>query len=167
MEAQAAEPWVPQSGDCLEYRGSNRDGVIAGLKIDPNWKEHPPKQLWRQKLGPGWSDMIVVDGHLVTQEQRGPSEAVVCYDAASGKELWSHLDPVRFEESLAGAGPRSTPTFSDGRIYTFGTRARSIASRPRPALSSGRTTRRKMLKSRPRTSRNGATRYRHSSSTAS
>ena len=64
--------------------------------------------------------MIVVDGHLVTQEQRDEAEAVVCYDAATGKEEWSHEDKTRFEESLAGAGPRGTPTFHDGRIYALG-----------------------------------------------
>jgi outer membrane protein assembly factor BamB len=64
--------------------------------------------------------MIVVDNHLVTQEQRDQQESVVCYDANSGEEIWVHDDAVRFEESLAGAGPRGTPTFVDGRIYSLG-----------------------------------------------
>ena len=64
--------------------------------------------------------MIIVDGHLVTQEQRGEAEATVCYDAATGAELWAHGEPARFYEGLAGVGPRTTPSFSDGRIYAFG-----------------------------------------------
>jgi outer membrane protein assembly factor BamB len=64
--------------------------------------------------------MIVVDGHLATQEQREAVEAVVCYDAATGNELWAHNDTERFEEDLAGAGPRGTPTFADGHIYALG-----------------------------------------------
>jgi outer membrane protein assembly factor BamB len=47
-------------------------------------------------------------------------ESVVCYDAATGNELWAHDDSVRFEEALAGAGPRGTPTFADGRIFALG-----------------------------------------------
>jgi outer membrane protein assembly factor BamB len=45
---------------------------------------------------------------------------VVCLDAASGKEVWAHQDPTRWYDAQGGAGPRSSPTFSDGRIYTLG-----------------------------------------------
>src|SRR5262249_6464121 len=79
-----------------------------------------PKQWWKKRGGPGGAAMIVVDGHLVTQEQRDKVESVVCYDAATGDELWAHDDAVRFEEALAGAGPRGTPTFANGRIYSVG-----------------------------------------------
>lgn len=119
-ETTDAEPWSPQPGDILEYRGAHRDGVITNLRLAKDWTEHPPKLLWRQKAGPSWSTMIVVDGHLVTQEQRGEAEVVVCLDTATGKEIWVHEDAVRFDESLSGAGPRGTPTFADGRIYALG-----------------------------------------------
>ncbi len=118
--AAVAKKWILQPGDCPEYRGPHRDGVVPGETLAADWTKHPPKPLWRKRVGPGWSGMIVVDGHLVTQEQRGEVEAVVCYDAATGDELWAHNDNVRFEEALAGAGPRGTPTFADGRIYALG-----------------------------------------------
>jgi outer membrane protein assembly factor BamB len=68
--------------------------------------------------------MIIVDGFLVTQEQRGEREAIVCYEAATGNEVWEHSDPERFFEALAGAGPRATPTFAEGRIYAMGAKGR-------------------------------------------
>ncbi len=119
-ETPAAASWQPQPGDWLEFRGPRRDGVLTGVRLGGDWNEQPPKLLWRERVGPGWSGMIVVDGHLVTQEQRGDAEVVVCRDAATGKETWVHEDAVRFEESLSGAGPRGTPTFADGRIFTLG-----------------------------------------------
>jgi outer membrane protein assembly factor BamB len=91
---EKAKPWTPQPGDCLEYRGPNRDGVVTATAISTDWQTHPPKELWRKKLGPGWSGMIVVDGHLVTQEQRGTVEVVSCYDTATGDEIWTHENPV-------------------------------------------------------------------------
>ena len=121
-DVAGGKTWTIRSGDTAEFRGANRDGVITDVKLATDWKAHPPKLLWWQRVGPGWSSMIVVDDHLVTQEQREEQEAVVCYDAATGKEVWAHTDKTRFEDSLSGAGPRGTPTFSDGKIYAQGGR---------------------------------------------
>lgn len=113
-------PWTLKPGDSPEFRGAARDGVVRGIRIETNWKAAPPPLAWKQRVGPGWSGVIAVDGFLVTQEQRGDSEAVVCYDAETGKEVWKHEDPGRFSEGIAGPGPRATPTFRDGRIYSVG-----------------------------------------------
>src|SRR4051794_33755565 len=87
--AATARPWSLQPGDWPDFRGPNRDGVMPGIMIASDWAHDPPKQLWRKAVGPGWSGMIIVDGHLVTQEQRGEVEAVVCYDATTGEEQWA------------------------------------------------------------------------------
>ena len=118
--AAAPATWSLQPGDVPGFRGAQRDGIVNGAKLDLDWTAHAPQQIWRQRLGPGWSSMIVVDGHVVTQEQREESEVVACYDAATGKEFWVHADPVRFHEGLSGAGPRGTPMFADGRIHALG-----------------------------------------------
>ncbi len=112
--------WTLVPGDVPGFRGAHRDGVVSGAKLDLDWDSPAPQEIWRQRLGPGWSSLIVVDGRVVTQEQRDDSEVVACYDAATGEEIWVHADPVRFYEGLSGAGPRGTPEFSDGRIYALG-----------------------------------------------
>jgi hypothetical protein len=114
------EPATFQPGDWPGFRGPNRDGVVRGVKITTDWKTSPPCLLWRQRVGPGWSSFAVVGDRLYTQEQRGEIEAVVCLDAATGREIWAHEDDARFFEQLAGAGPRATPTFHDGRVYALG-----------------------------------------------
>ncbi len=118
----AAAEWNPQvtAADWTDFRGPQRDGVIRGVAIATDWNASPPKQLWRQRVGPAWSSVIVVENRLFTQEQRGDEEAVVCYDAVTGQEIWAHEDAARFSESVSGAGPRATPTFAEGRIYALG-----------------------------------------------
>jgi outer membrane protein assembly factor BamB len=64
--------------------------------------------------------VIVIGDRLFTQEQRGEQETVVCYEASTGKEVWVHGDRARFTETVSGAGPRATPTFADGRVFTQG-----------------------------------------------
>lgn len=109
-----------QSSDWPGFRGANRDGRRSGVRIRTDWKEHPPRLVWRHRVGPGWSSFAVVGDHLYTQEQRGEDEVVVAYDANTGVERWVHRDTARFSEIVAGPGPRATPTFHEGKIYALG-----------------------------------------------
>ncbi len=107
-------------GDWPEFRGAQRDGRVHGTNVTGDWNAKPPKLVWKQRVGPAWSSVCIVDDKLFTQEQRGDSEAIVCYDASTGKEVWAETEALRFNEALSGAGPRSTPTFSHGKLLTIG-----------------------------------------------
>ncbi len=79
-----------QPGDWTLFRGPSRNGEVSNLRIGIDWNQSPPKLLWKKKVGPGWSSMIIVNGKLFTQEQHGDAEAEICLDAATGDELWTH-----------------------------------------------------------------------------
>ena len=106
--------------DVPQFFGANRDGIITGAKLARDWKTTPPKQLWRQPIGAGWSAFAVVGGRAFTQEQRGENEAVTCYDVLTGKLLWMHTNPARFFQWQAGEGPHATPTVYRGQVFAHG-----------------------------------------------
>jgi outer membrane protein assembly factor BamB len=111
---------VVQPSDWPEFRGLRRDGCVRNLQILTDWAKLPPRKLWKRPVGPGWSSFAVVGEACFTQEQRGENEAVICYHMETGEEVWVHLDAGRFWDLETGTGPRATPTFHAGRLYTFG-----------------------------------------------
>jgi len=115
-----ATPLTALAADWPSFRGPERDGIRTGVRIATDWDKQRPREVWRHRVGPGWSSFAVVGPRLFTQEQRGTDELVVCYERDSGAELWLHRDAVRFNEAIGGPGPRATPTFHDGKLYTLG-----------------------------------------------
>lgn len=106
--------------DWPRFGGIHEDHIVTDAAIRRDWEQNPPVALWRHPIGPGWSSFAVVGDYAFTQEQRGEQEAVVCYQAATGQQVWLHTDEVRFEEPASGAGPRATPTIHDSRLYALG-----------------------------------------------
>jgi len=101
------------------FRGADRSGRWRGPQISTNWSS-PPRLLWKIPVGPGWSSFAVAGKLLFTQEQRGPMETVVCYDADTGREIWIRQIETRFDDPLGGPGPRATPTIANGGLFVTG-----------------------------------------------
>jgi outer membrane protein assembly factor BamB len=125
-EGQSNRAALPQeklyatAADWTGFRGPNRDGMVPDVQLSAEWIGNPGEPLWRHPVGLGWSSCTVVGDYLFTQEQRDNEETVVCYEAATGKQVWEHKDDTRFSEVAGGDGPRATPTFHDNRLYTMG-----------------------------------------------
>ncbi|HPM82035.1 MAG TPA: PQQ-like beta-propeller repeat protein [Candidatus Anammoximicrobium sp.] len=106
--------------DFPQFLGPRRDAHLTGIRLDRNWQVRPPRLLWRQAIGAGWSTFAAVNGFAVTMEQRGDEELVTCYEVATGTMRWFHAVPARHHTVLGGAGPRATPTIHEGRVYALG-----------------------------------------------
>lgn len=106
--------------DFPEFLGPGRRNILSGVALGRDWPK-PPRLLWQQPIGAGWSSFSVVGSYAVTLEQRGDRELIVCYDVRTGKPQWAHAhEHTRFTDSQGGDGPRSTPTLSNGRVYALG-----------------------------------------------
>lgn len=110
----------PDLADFPSFLGKNGDGSIPVPGLAENWSAQPPQELWRIRVGLGWSSFAVVGDRAVTQEQRGEMELVTCYAVKTGELQWSHSQATRFSESMGGDGPRATPTIRDGVVYALG-----------------------------------------------
>ena len=119
------DSWQTTPNDFPRFLGSGYWAEVADIQLATDWEKSPPRELWKQEIGAGWSSFAIVGDYAVTQEQRGEDEMVVCYAVQDGSVVWTHSDPTRHDPAsmgggLGGVGPRATPTIHDGRIYTLG-----------------------------------------------
>jgi outer membrane protein assembly factor BamB len=106
--------------DFPQLFGPNRDGKLTTPALDPDWAKNPPQLVWRQPIGGGWGAFSVAGNRAVTQEQEGENECVTCYEVTTGKQLWKWSTPGRYDDPVAGIGPRATPTIVGDRVFSLG-----------------------------------------------
>ncbi|HLG54882.1 MAG TPA: PQQ-binding-like beta-propeller repeat protein [Vicinamibacterales bacterium] len=111
------------SADVAQWRGPARDGVISGFTAPQAWPE-TLVQKWKVEIGTGYATPLVVGNRVYQFSRIGENETMTALDADSGKMLWQAGYPVAFAMNPAtkqhGPGPKSTPVFSGGRLYSIG-----------------------------------------------
>jgi outer membrane protein assembly factor BamB len=117
-------PYPLCSSDWPQYRGANHDGISSD-RIQKQWGETGPKEIWRVPCTNGLSSFAVANGLAVTQIRRdsgaGDREVCVCLDARTGREIWASVIGGTGYDSGVGLddGPRSTPTIRGERVYVL------------------------------------------------
>ncbi len=102
------------------FRGPRRDATYDEHPILTNWPSGGLRMRWKQPCGGGYSSFALAEGRAFTIEQRRDLEVVAAYDIGTGRELWTNGWPAKFSEYHSDEGPRSTPTYDDGKIYALG-----------------------------------------------
>ncbi len=126
------------------WMGKNRDNRWSADNILTKFPEGGPKIVWRAPVAGGYAGPAVVgDRVYVTdfvssgdakvdnfdRKALAGQERVLCLDAKTGKEVWSHSYSVTYAISYP-AGPRCTPIVNDGRLYTLGAEGKLICFDP-------------------------------------
>ncbi len=109
------------SADWPEWRGPHRDGVIAGEPS--NWPEKLNLK-WKVAIGEGHASPILAGASIYTFTRLNGEETLTSLDPSNGKLRWQQHYPAPYKVNPAaeshGQGPKSTPLYSNGRVYTFG-----------------------------------------------
>jgi outer membrane protein assembly factor BamB len=117
LAAQSAGPDWPQ------WRGPNRDGTLASFRAPSTWPDTLTKR-WKVEVGTGYATPIVVGNRVYAFSRQDNDEVMRALDAATGKTVWEkrYAAPFTMNSATArhGPGPKSTPTFADGRLFTLG-----------------------------------------------
>ena len=121
----AAEDW-PQ------YHGANSDKT-CDEEVGP-WGAGGLKELWKVDTPTGFSSFVVGGGQAYTLVRRSiegiDREVCIALDADTGKEAWATpVSMIRYGHdggnsgaagNKGGDGPRSTPSYVDGKVYALG-----------------------------------------------
>ena len=125
-----------RADDWPQWLGPQRDGVWREMGILDRFPKGGPKERWRMPVGGGYSGPAVADDRVYLSDRKlaegaknsddpfktprvGGEERLWCFNEADGKVLWQKSYPCTYQLSYA-AGPRATPTVSDGKVYLLG-----------------------------------------------
>ena len=85
----------PCALDWVRWRGPDLNGISRETGWLTKWPDDGPKRLLKAKVGTGFSSLAVANGNVYTLGNSGrgrgeEKDTVFCFDAATGKVIWSH-----------------------------------------------------------------------------
>ncbi|MAE30221.1 MAG: alcohol dehydrogenase [Verrucomicrobiales bacterium] len=117
----------PAASDWARWRGPDLNGISSETGWQAKWPDDGPKRLWKARVGTGFSSVSVANGKVYTLGNSGrgrgdEKDTVFCFDAATGKQIWSHAYEARLDPKYYAGGPSGAPTVDGDRVYTLSKR---------------------------------------------
>jgi outer membrane protein assembly factor BamB len=117
----AAAQGSPQ--DYPQWRGVNRDGAASAFAEPATWPDTLTRR-WKVDVGQGYGTPLVVADAVYVFTRRNETEVMTALEAETGKERWHTSYPAPYKPDTPaaahGTGPKATPLFRNGRLYTLG-----------------------------------------------
>lgn len=114
---------MPSSGqgqEWAQWMGPERSGSWKnGPALDtlaPSMVSH----IWEVPVGSGYSGPTLAGGRVYLMDYQQGNERVRCFDAETGREIWSYHYPVIYNVGYP-TGPRTAVQIFDGKAYSLGT----------------------------------------------
>ena len=86
--------------DWPQWRGLNRDGSWHEKGIVQKFEKSQIPVLWRTPISRGYSGPTVSQNRVYVMDRiKDPNqlERVLCFNAKTGKEIWSHSYPCQYK----------------------------------------------------------------------
>ncbi len=107
------------AADWPNWRGPDYNGISKETNWDPLALK-TPSVVWESRIGTGFSAVSVANGKAYTVGNINKNTDVVyCFDALTGKELWTYTYPEPLTPNLYEGGCNATPTIESGKVYTI------------------------------------------------
>jgi len=101
------------------WRGSEGNGISKETGWTTKWPADGPKRLWTAKVGIGFASFSVSIGKVYTTGNTDNTDAIFCFDANTGAEVWKHSYPEKLDPKYYEGGTSATPTVDGDRVYSL------------------------------------------------
>lgn len=109
--------------DWPQWRGPNRDGLWQEKGVVQKFDSRQLPIRWRAEIASGYSGPTVANGRVyVTDRLTIPTqlERVHCFDAMTGRKIWSYAYKCSYKKVGYPDGPRAAVTIDNNRAYSLG-----------------------------------------------
>ncbi len=109
--------------DWPQWRGPNRDGRLTAFVVPARWPARLARK-WKVEVGEGHASPLVAGNSAYVFARAGEKEITRRLDFATGREIWRDAYSAPYTMNPAaqghGKGPKSTPVYVNGSLYTLG-----------------------------------------------